>query len=571
MRYFSSWCVRFKGLAPNVVKYAKRAVFYRRELFSTAVVQGNRENPRYEIFRKYLQIQLYSHCNLPKEAGIEEDVAKLESIFHFVWLRDNCPCEKCIHPSTKQKLHTSGDIPTDLQPKSVRWVLECKENQWEPYLEIIWPIFAFPSQSPSAGSSLRTFHEGQIPVGQRSSEVHESFKGCIEVNAGNDCKVVNKCEMHPPKKYASASFDRVQEDCHISRYPLSFLQYWDYSNLNIGRKIGEVTSKLVPLHPRPQTWNASSRSFSVKTIDYKSLPLLSNVLKFASIPAGSSKSIAQQTKDIAFPPLGCITADAVNELATRGLLLIKNVPTNLGNDYIETLAKRFGNNLYSTFYGSSWDVRNEGQPNNVAYTSLFLGLHMDLMYFEAPPGLQFLHMLNKSVQGGTSLFMDCLDCWKSFAQSSCAEVTDILSQVPISYHYDHGHRRIGHPHHLHFRHALASQNLVGQKSGLCHPSDDASCTGLYFSPPFQAPLEVPADKVEKWYQAIKLWESHLRKQSLLKIDLEPGDAVVFQNRRILHGRTAFEVNGMRHLRGCYISYDDFKDRWRVVNSNVCTA
>lgn len=42
-----------------------------------------------------------------------------ESQFHYVWLRDSCPCAKCIHPSTRQKLHSSSDIPINVEPRSV--------------------------------------------------------------------------------------------------------------------------------------------------------------------------------------------------------------------------------------------------------------------------------------------------------------------------------------------------------------------------------------------------------------------------------------------------------------------
>lgn len=34
----------------------------------------------------------------------------------WVWLRDACQCEYCVHPSTKQKLHRSSDIPLDIAP-----------------------------------------------------------------------------------------------------------------------------------------------------------------------------------------------------------------------------------------------------------------------------------------------------------------------------------------------------------------------------------------------------------------------------------------------------------------------
>ena len=38
--------------------------------------------------------------------------------------------------------------------------------------------------------------------------------------------------------------------------------------------------------------------------------------------------------------------------------------------------------------------------------------------------------------------------------------------------------------------------------------------------------------------------------------LQPGDVMMFDNHRLLHGRTAYDSNeGMRHLQGCYLEFD----------------
>jgi hypothetical protein len=44
-----------------------------------------------------------------------------------------------------------------------------------------------------------------------------------------------------------------------------------------------------------------------------------------------------------------------------------------------------------------------------------------------------------------------------------------------------------------------------------------------------------------------------------------GDCVVFDNRRVMHGREAFEEGaGDRHLRGCYVDRDDLYSRLRML-------
>jgi gamma-butyrobetaine dioxygenase len=63
-------------------------------------------------------------------------------------------------------------------------------------------------------------------------------------------------------------------------------------------------------------------------------------------------------------------------LKDSGLAFIQNVP---GNDLqVESIASRIGE-IRESFYGRSWDVKNAVDAKNIAYTSLYLGLHMDLM------------------------------------------------------------------------------------------------------------------------------------------------------------------------------------------------
>ena len=65
------------------------------------------------------------------------------------------------------------------------------------------------------------------------------------------------------------------------------------------------------------------------------------------------------------------------------------------------------------------------------------------------------------------------------------------------------------------------------------------------------------DKLELYYTArekiSKLYNSENYK---LQFKLEPGDLLMMDNYRLLHGRTSYNANeGERFLQGCYIDYD----------------
>ena len=37
-----------------------------------------------------------------------------EATFHYIWLRDNCRCPKCLHQATRERTHFTADVPADV-------------------------------------------------------------------------------------------------------------------------------------------------------------------------------------------------------------------------------------------------------------------------------------------------------------------------------------------------------------------------------------------------------------------------------------------------------------------------
>lgn len=252
---------------------------------------------------------------------------------------------------------------------------------------------------------------------------------------------------------------------------------------------------------------------------------------------------------------------ALHELRDYGLCFIRNAPTN--DKEVENIARRFGC-IRETFYGTSWDVKSIPNAKNIAYTSLDLGLHMDLMYvtlvgidyidmlmpfhryFEAPPGLQFLHSLKNSVKGGESIFLDSFKA-ADILKTSHPEDYEILKRVPVTFHY------INDGHHMHFRRPTIVENDLNEHRM------------VYYAPPFQGPIEVEDELIEPFYRAFRKFADILNDPKLIYTTLlRPGDCVIFANRRVLHGRAEFDASsGERHLKGAYVDWDDFKDNVRA--------
>lgn len=105
-----------------------------------------------------------------------------------------------------------------------------------------------------------------------------------------------------------------------------------------------------------------------------------------------------------------------------------------------------------------------------------------------------------------------------------------------------------------------------------------------YSPPFQGPLPLPSptaagDPLGELHAALGLFAALADDpKNQFHIQLQPGDCVLFDNRRVLHARTAFEfvdrkgaggVEGQggergRWLKGAYMDGDELGSRWRVL-------
>ncbi|XP_035216627.1 gamma-butyrobetaine dioxygenase-like isoform X1 [Stegodyphus dumicola] len=68
-----------------------------------------------------------SHQSL--KIGFEDNLA---SDFQYIWLRDNCQCEKCIHPVSRQKMLDTVSLNINIKPKSYHLTENGK-------LKIVWP------------------------------------------------------------------------------------------------------------------------------------------------------------------------------------------------------------------------------------------------------------------------------------------------------------------------------------------------------------------------------------------------------------------------------------------------
>ncbi|KAL7420304.1 hypothetical protein Q5752_005273 [Cryptotrichosporon argae] len=235
------------------------------------------------------------------------------------------------------------------------------------------------------------------------------------------------------------------------------------------------------------------------------------------------------------------------QLQRFGIVILRGVPTTHTADadctlrhFVRALAQ--GEGLRNTFYGATWDVMNRRDSRNVAYTDLNLGLHMDLLYFSQPPRFQLLHCLRNRVQGGGSYFVDAFAAAASMYRSQRPHA-EALAAAPLLYEYDNDGRHLAHAHPVLPAPRVGAGAGAGagrEQSGVRWSALD---TAVNWSPPFQAPqpaLEPGGPTETKLYAALAAYEKTLDEpHRRFDYQLQEGDMVVFDNRRVLHARTAF--------------------------------
>ncbi|KAI4723260.1 Clavaminate synthase-like protein [Aureobasidium sp. EXF-10727] len=250
----------------------------------------------------------------------------------------------------------------------------------------------------------------------------------------------------------------------------------------------------------------------------------------------------------------------LKQLHVYGLVFVKNLP-EAESSVVQT-ANRIGP-LKNTFYGETWDVRSVSNAKNVAYTDVHLGFHMDLLYMQQPPRLQLLHCLRASDQGGISLFSDAYRSMQALYEMDEAAF-EALCETPVNFHYDNDNH-----HYFRTRRTFQRRDDITEV-----PKNTTSVwsamEAVNWAPPFQAPFNhnlgdvAFAKSTRAWHKAAQMFRdlTELR-ENVYSRQMVPGECVIFDNRRVLHARTAF-AGGERWLRGAYLDDDPYLSKLRVL-------
>ena len=226
----------------------------------------------------------------------------------------------------------------------------------------------------------------------------------------------------------------------------------------------------------------------------------------------------------------------------KGIAIVKNAPIEKESAF--PVLNRISHTR-QTFFDTPFEVINIPKPNNSAYTAHALRNHMDLPWFENPPGYQFLHCLVNSAEGGNSSAVDGFAV-ADYLKKNEKEIFETLVNTPLK-----------------FRDKDYTQETIRNfHATAISLTKDGDYNDIRFSVATMDTLDCHPDIMDKVYKAHHKFGNLLHDDKFqINFRLEPGDIFSFNNRRVLHGRTAFNPNsGHRHLQGYYMDRDEILGR-----------
>ena len=218
-----------------------------------------------------------------------------------------------------------------------------------------------------------------------------------------------------------------------------------------------------------------------------------------------------------------------------GFVIFKKVPTK--DNFIVNFANSIGS-IRRTNFGEFFNVKSKPNPNDLAYTSLPLAPHTDNPYRNPVPCIQILHCIENEVSGGLSTLVDGFTVTEKL-KKDFPDYHKILTEIKVRFQF------------------IDQSVVLEDWAEMIQLDELGEFKQVRFSPRLDFVPLIDKEKLDLFYSARKkISELYNSDNFRIEFKLQPGDLLMMDNYRLLHGRTTYDSNeGNRFLQGCYIDYD----------------
>ena len=323
---------------------------------------------------------------------------------------------------------------------------------------------------------------------------------------------------------------------------------WDYRSNQ--RKI--FTAKLDPkLHIKKAILKDNGKSVDIlwsdlkKPINYTSNFFLENSNKSQKI---NNNIYIWDKKDIGEEIYtdfqNTITNDGFKEFLEKlykfGFVVIQNCKTEMSS--VEKIANKIGY-VRESIFGGLWSFESNNDMADSAYTQDELRPHTDSTYSNDAPGLQLLLCCHYEATGGESIMVDGFKIAEKIYKEN-KDLYTLLSEIEVTGQY------------------IGDGVFLEAKRPIFKLNSNKELVQVSFNNYDRAAFRMDDEKTLKFYDAIREFDliANNREYQWRHI-LKPGELLIFNNWRILHGRGSFK--GDRKMSGCYINKEDFDSSCRM--------
>lgn len=229
----------------------------------------------------------------------------------------------------------------------------------------------------------------------------------------------------------------------------------------------------------------------------------------------------------------------LNDILRFGFAKVVNGPVRSGALF--GIVDLFGY-VRETNYGRHFEVRTEVNPTNLAFTGLGLQAHTDNPYRDPVPTVQVLYCLESSAAGGENMVVDGFAVAERLRRENPAWF-DVLAD-----------------HCAHFEYAGDAGVCLTSRRPMIELAPDGELVGVRFNNRSCAAVtDVPFHRMQEYYDAYRRLGEIIDDTAMeVTFRLEPGEAFVVDNTRVLHARKGYSGEGSRWLQGCYADMDGLR-------------
>ena len=264
------------------------------------------------------------------------------------------------------------------------------------------------------------------------------------------------------------------------------------------------------------------------------------------LPAPAPWNAASLDPEAVRMPFSDLVGDAgvtplLQRLLAHGFAVLTDTPRTL--DSVQTVADSIGY-VRQTIFGGLFEFEANENMADSAYTPKELRPHTDGTYSHDAPGVQLLLCISYDAEGGESIMVD-----------GTRIAADLKTQQPQIYA------------------DLTRIGVTGLYKGdgvelrarrpILRLDQDGDLAQVSFNNYDRDTVRLKDEDMRALYAGIRSFDGMANDPAYQwRYTLKPGDMLVFDNWRVLHGRGAFR--GKRKMAGAYVNREDFESRVRSV-------